>query len=127
MRKHKSTLTTAFFFLALVLAVFSTPIIYIALGIGSFGPTRTVQTTVVSKHIDYSGQDEDRTSNYMVNTKDGTFEVANGLFLGVWNSDEIYGNLVEGQVYTLTTKGNRVVGMFFQEYPYIVSYEKSGK
>jgi hypothetical protein len=59
----------------------------------------------------------------MVATDQGVFEIDNGALLGVWNADEMYGRLKEGHTYRITTKGNKVVGYFSQEYPYIISLE----
>lgn len=56
----------------------------------------------------------------MVATDQGVFEVQNGYMLGMWNADEVYGRMIPGKTYNITTKGNKVVGMFFQEYPYII-------
>ncbi len=86
------------------------------LGVGGCGPTNVVvNATIESKHVD-SGE----VSSYMITTNKGTFEVDNGIFLGVWNADEIYGSMNVGKKYTITTKGNKYVNFFMQEYPYIV-------
>ena len=60
----------------------------------------------------------------MVGTDQGVFEVDNGLWLGVWNSDELYSKLIQGHKYHITTKGNKWVNMFFQEYPYVVAVQE---
>lgn len=83
------------------------------MGVGAFGPTNVIDATVISTHVDAG-------SNFMVNTDKGTFEVQNSLFLGITNADEIFGGIEKGKRYTFTTKGNKVVGYFFQEYPYVV-------
>jgi len=85
---------------------------------GGMGPTNTLTVTVSDKHVD---ADKESGSHYMVNTDKGTFEVDNGLLLGVWNADELYGKLLAGHTYNITTKGNRVVNIFMQEYPYITA------
>jgi hypothetical protein len=90
-------------------------------GTGGFGPIRTETVTVESKHVDLSGGGDKHVSHYMVTTDRGTYEVANGWLLSTWNGDEIYGHLRDGRRYELTTKGNRVVGFFFQQYPYITA------
>ena len=90
-------------------------------GIGSFGPTKTITITINTKHID-TGKDS---SHYMLTSTDGqSFEVDNGWFLGVWNSDELYGSLKENHTYNITTKGDRVVGWYFQDYPYVISVQE---
>jgi prepilin-type N-terminal cleavage/methylation domain-containing protein len=89
-------------------------------GVGGCGPRNTVETTVISKHIDHS-KDE---SHYMVITEAGGFEVDNGFLLGVSNADEIYGRMKEGRQYRITTKGKRWVNFAFQHYPYIIKVEE---
>ena len=99
---------------------------YVSLGIGSMGPTRNWNAVqVMSKHTDITDNGDKRTTHYMVTTDAGTFEVQNGIFLGVWNADELFGMMSENGHYDITTKGNRVVGMFFQEYPYITSVNEA--
>lgn len=95
------------------------PLLNIIYGVGGFGPQRTVIATVNTKHVD-SGEN----SHYMITTDAGVFEVDNGFMLGVWNSDEIYGSIQDRKKYKFTTKGNKVIGMFFQEYPYIIKCEE---
>jgi hypothetical protein len=91
------------------------------MGIGGFGPEKSIShATVISKHVDIQKSSDSTSSHYMVATNMGTFEVDNGFLLGIWNSDEIYGGLEIGKTYTFTTKGEKVVGMFFQYYPYII-------
>jgi len=93
------------------------------LGIGSFGPTLIQDVVVQRTYVDFSGTGDDKESHYMVGTDKGVFEVANGLLLGLWNSDELYAQMQSGKRYRITTKGKRVVGMFFQEYPYVVAVQ----
>lgn len=89
-----------------------------SMGVHHFGPTNTYKHCLVtSKHIDHGKE----SSHYMVSTTEGTFEVDNGYLLGVWNADEIYGKIVEKKTYTIVAKGNKQVGMFYQEYPYLLS------
>lgn len=106
-------------FLIFVLPLFS----YWSLGICPFGPDRTLNVRVLNKHVDIGSSAKESTSksHYMVTTDQGTFEVDNLFFLWVWNADELYGKLQEGRTYTITARGNKVVNMFFQEYPYIYS------
>lgn len=92
-----------------------------AMGVGGFGPENMVTCKVISKHVDVQKSSDSSSSHFMVGTDKGTFEVDNGLFLRVWNADEIYGRLEIGKTYTLKTKGAKVVNMFIQEYPYIVA------
>lgn len=84
-------------------------------GTGGYGPVRQYSVVVVSKHIDA----QDDSSSYMVTTDVGTFEVDNGPLLDVWNADVIYGNIVPGQHYCFTAKGNTVTNWYMQQYPYI--------
>lgn len=91
-----------------------------AIGIDGFGPTRTFTTKIVSKHV-YA---HEHGTSYMVTTDAGTFEVENGFLLGLWNADELYGGLGVSETYRITTKGNKFVGVFFQEYPYVIRAEK---
>lgn len=95
----------------------------IFVGAGGWGPTRTQEVMVQRTYVDYSGSGDNKASHYMVATDKGLFEVDNGLLLGIWNADEVYGRMQGGKRYRITTKGNKVVGMFFQEYPYIVASE----
>jgi hypothetical protein len=93
-----------------------------SVGVGGWGPENRVQgATVTRTYVDFSGTGENRESHYMVATDKGVFEVNNGWMLGVWNADEIYGRLKPGEKYDFTTKGNRVVNWYAQEYPYITS------
>lgn len=96
------------------------------LGIGGMGPARTLdKVTVQRMWVDTSSDgDSGHTSHYMVATDCGVFEVDNGLVLGIWNADEIYGRLKEGHSYRIRTQGNRVVGFWWQEYPYITHVEE---
>jgi hypothetical protein len=63
----------------------------------------------------------------MAGTSAGVFEIGNSLFLWIWNSDEIYSSIVQGGTYTLTIKGNKVLGWWLQSYPYIIKVEKGQK
>ena len=102
----------------LIVILVGTCLVRCSIGTGGWGPYGSVSAaTITSKHVD-AGKEE---SNYMVNTDKGTFEVDNGLLLSLWNADDVYGSMVVGKTYNLRTKGNRVVGMFFQSYPYIIS------
>jgi hypothetical protein len=109
-------LIVALFILALLFFI-SIPIL---LGTNGFGPTNIHEVTVNRLYVDYSGGKE-KSSHYMVGTNKGVFEVNNGLILFMWNADELYSTLKEGKRYSITTKGNKVVNIFFQEYPYIIA------
>lgn len=90
------------------------------LGVDGYGPINTYSVTVVSKHIDAQKD----SSSYMVNTNIGTFEVDNGMLLGVWNADEIYGSILVDHEYCFTAKGNRVTNFWMQQYPYVLKVQK---
>jgi hypothetical protein len=130
MNKKNSKSTFSFVELMIVLSIVGLvmailfPLGYrIAKGAGSFGPTRTEEITVTRLYVDYSGGKDSQSSHYMVGTDKGVFEVDNGLFLGLWNADELYARLKEGQRYRVTTEGNKVVGFWLQSYPYITAVE----
>ena len=91
------------------------------LGIYPYGPERTVVTDVTRTYVDVSGGKESTKSHYMVATDAGVFEIDNSLWLGFFTADELYGKIKAGQSYRFTTKGNKVVGFWCQEYPYIIS------
>jgi hypothetical protein len=93
--------------------------LYVIQGAGVCGPTRTQAVTIERLYVDANSG----SSHYMVGTDQGVFEVDNGLFLWVWNSDELYAQLKEGQRFLVRTEGNRVVNFFLQEYPYITYVE----
>jgi hypothetical protein len=96
----------------------------VALGIGGFGPTNEHTVTVQRLYVDYSGSGDSQSSHYMVGTDNGVYEVDNGILLGLWNADELYSRLHEGKTYEITTKGNRVVNILYQKYPYIVAVKE---
>lgn len=94
----------------------------LVLGLGGLGPERVLIIKVNRMYVDSAGENG---SHYMLSSTNGEiFEVDNGLFLGVWNADEIYGNMKEGGEYRITTKGNKVTNFFIQHYPYIVKAEE---
>jgi hypothetical protein len=93
-------------------------------GAGSFGPTNHKSVTVTRLYVDHSGSGDSAASHYMVGTDNGVYEVANGLLLGIWNADELYSRLREGGKYRITTEGNKVVGFWMQEYPYITAVQE---
>lgn len=96
----------------------------VMMGTHGFGPIRTQEIVVNRLYVDSGGKSD---SHYMVASNKGVFEVTNGVFWGygnIWNADEIYGKLKENQKYIVTIKGNRQVGWFFQQYPYIVDVQR---
>jgi len=93
------------------------------LGIGGWGPKNTHVATVNNMYVDISGAGDSRKSHYMIGTDKGVFEVQNSLIMWLWNADEIYSKVKNGQTYTFTTKGNKVVCWLFQEYPYVIKME----
>lgn len=92
-------------------------------GTGAWGPTKITDATVTRTYIDFSGSGENKSSHYMVATDQGIFEVDNSLLMGIWNSDEIYGKILPGKKYRITSCGNKVVNFIWQEYPYIKCVE----
>lgn len=93
------------------------------MGIYPFGPIETKTMTVTRLYIDVSGSDKSTSSHYMVGTDKGVYEVDNSLWLWLWNADEIYAKLKQGETYKVTIKGNKMVNMIFQDYPGIISVQ----
>lgn len=93
-----------------------------ALGINGYGPERQYDVVIISKHIDAQKD----SSSYMVNGDTQTFEVDNGTLLGMWNADVVYGQIVVGERYCITAKGNQVTNWWWQQYPYILKAVKGG-
>jgi len=110
----------AFFIFAAFAIVLSVAACGPIMGTGPFGPTTQTVVTVTDKYVDVSGGGKHANSHYMVATDQGIYEIDNGLMLGVWNADELYGRMLKGKAYRITIKGNKVVNAFMQEYPYIV-------
>ncbi len=94
------------------------------LGVGGFGPTRQYSVLVTNKHVDAQKD----SSSYMVTTifndAPKVFEVDNGVRLGIWNADEIYGLIVIGERYCFVARGNEVTNFWLQQYPYILKVQK---
>lgn len=84
-------------------------------GAPPYGPYRTFDATVNRLYVDHKGEG----SHYMVGTDKGVFEVQHSWWAGVNNADEIYSRFREGKRFQITTKGNKFVGWYFQEYPYV--------
>lgn len=114
----------------IVISIISVVVILIAcillsgpiLGTFPFGPTETKVITVQRMWVDVSKNKDSSSSHYMVSTTDGeVFEVQNSIWLWSFNADTIYGALKEGETFTITSKGNRIVNFFLQEYPSIIN------
>lgn len=95
------------------------------LGTFPFGPSRTVIAKVERLYVDYSGGKDSSSSHYMVGTDQGVFECDNSLWLGLWDADERYASLKQGDTYELKVKGRKVINFFIQEYPGIVEVKKA--
>jgi len=95
------------------------------LGLFPFGPEKTVTAKVERLYVDYSGGKDSSKSHYMVGTDQGVFEVDNSLWLWIWDADERYSTLKQGETYNLRVKGNKMLNFLFQEYPGVVSIEKA--
>jgi|GEM_PF-3429728 hypothetical protein len=90
------------------------------IGIGGFGLTNVLDVTVSRTYVDVGGTKDDPESYYVVVTDKGSFEVDNGILLGIWNADDLFGQIKEGHKYRITTKGKRYQNWFMQELPYII-------
>lgn len=90
------------------------------IGIGGWGPTNTADVTIIRTYVDVRKSGDNIQSHYMVSTDQGIFEIDNGILLGLWNADGLYGKLKPGVIYHITTKGRKIVNILIQEYPYIV-------
>ena len=87
-------------------------------GVGGCGPVNNPKhCKIVRLWVDNLGESG---SAYMVSTDKGVFEVDNGIMLGMWNADRLYGSLQVGHVYDFKTKGKTVEFCCMQEYPRIV-------
>ena len=110
------TVTTAFvgpLIFVVAVMVIVTGIDYVT-GTDGFGPERDEQITVQRLYVDKH--------NYMVGTDKGVYEVQNFVIpIQIFNSDELYSKLEVGKTYSVTLKGNKVLNLFMQEYPYIIS------
>lgn len=88
-----------------------------------FGPEKELTATVNRLYVDTHNKE----SHYMVGTDKGVFECDNSFWLGIWNTDELYSDLVAGKTYRLTVKGNRSVNLFFQKYPGIIKVDTANQ
>jgi hypothetical protein len=94
------------------------------IGVGAFGPDGRVEAATVSRaYVDVSKSGDVMESHYMVATDKGVFEVDNSILMGIYNADEIYGQIREKNTYNFSIKGRKVVNLFFQAYPYIRTVE----
>lgn len=92
-------------------------------GSWSFGEDpHEIEAIVQNKHVDISGG-ESSSTHYMVTTDKGTFEIDNGWIMGIWNADELYGQLEQGKAYKLTVRGDTTTAWWTQTYPYIIEVE----
>jgi len=95
---------------------------HVAYGIFPFGPYREVKAATINRlYVDIGTVGDITKSSYMVGTDKGVFEIDNSIFMGIYNADELYSSIRVGKTYDLTTKGNKVLGWFFQEYPFIIN------
>lgn len=101
----------------LLLILFILAILFwkVPFGVYPFGPTEQKTVTVSRTYVDHDKEQ----SHYMVATDKGVFEVDNSWYTGVANADEIFAKFKDGHTYVITTKGNKVVNYFVQEYQYI--------
>jgi prepilin-type N-terminal cleavage/methylation domain-containing protein len=102
--------------LILFCGVFHSPI----MGFFPFGPEKQIEAKVERLYVDRGNEK----SYYMVGTDNGVFEVDDSVWLGIYNSDELYARLKEGESYILTTKGVKMTNFFFREYPHIIEINK---
>lgn len=90
-------------------------------GFGVYGGLRTTE------HSACEVTDKDRTSNsegkssMRVYTTCGTFEVADSVFVGRWDSADVYGDIEIGQTYDFTVRGFRIP--IASTFPNIDTYE----
>lgn len=90
------------------------------LGLYPFGP-QSVQTITVDRlYVDA----HDKSSSYMVASDKGIFEMDNSFILGIFNVDELYGQLEAGKTYEVTVKGGKLLNFIFQAYPHITTVKE---
>lgn len=102
-----------------VFVLFGNPI----LGLYPFGPKRSLVIKVERLYVDYSGGKDTPNSHYMVGTDQGVFECGNSWWLGIWNSDEIYSSLKQGESYRIDVKGRKMLNMIVQKFPGIIAVQ----
>ena len=120
-RSSRSERTEMWIIGFIILACVVLPILFAkGCGVGGWGPTVYHQNATIQRAwVDNSKEG----SHYMVATDRGVFEVDNGVLLGMWNADEVYGQMVVGKKYNITTKGKRWTNVIHQHYPYVVKVE----
>lgn len=91
-----------------------------SLGLYPFGPESTQTITVDRLYVDVSG----KSSNYMISSDKGIFEMDNSLILWIFNIDELYGQLEAGKTYEVTVKGQKLLNFIFQTYPHITTVKE---
>ena len=91
-----------------------------SLGLYPFGPESVQTITVERLYVDVSG----KSSSYMVASDKGIFEMDNSLILGIFNIDELYGQLEAGKTYEVTVKGQKLLNFIFQTYPHITTVKE---
>lgn len=91
-----------------------------SLGLYPFGPESTQTITVNRLYVDVSG----KSSNYMISSDKGIFEMDNSLILQIFNIDELYGQLEAGKTYEVTAKGQKLLNFIFQTYPHIITVKE---
>lgn len=106
---------------SIIILITGIPLIKISAGVYPFGPEKNIREATVERlYVDRSSE----SSHYMIGTDKGVFECDNSVILQIFNADEIYSSLQEGQTYNLTVKGNKFVNFFAQNYPHITKVEK---
>jgi hypothetical protein len=80
-----------------------------------FGPQSTETIKIERLYIDVSGE----SSDYMIGTDKGVFEMDNSFILGIYNIDELYAKLEVGKTYEAKVKGKKLLNFLFQAYPHI--------
>ena len=94
-------------------------IILLSTGCVGYMNEQTVECTIKDKWIKRPSGNEDEL--YLVNCGGKTYKIEDLLFLGKFNSADIYGNLEIGKKYRISTTGYR--WGYFSEYQNINDYE----
>lgn len=87
-------------------------IIYIVIALILSFSNHTVKTITVKSKTEYSSGRAHY--NMIIDTNGNTYFVTNSLFIGVFNSAEIYGSMDVGKSYSVSTYGVRIpiLGLF---------------
>lgn len=91
-----------------------------SLGLYPFGPESVQTITVERLYVDA----HNKSSSYMVASDKGIFEMDNSFILGIFNIDELYGQLEAGKTYEVTVKGQKLLNFIFQTYPHITTVKE---